>query len=221
MAEACVLLLDTATPTLMAGLAIDGELRATIREESTSQRYHSAVLAARLQALLQQAGVSPHDLTALAVNIGPGRFTGLRTGLATARVMGQFLPVSCYAVTAFDLLLASEPFGTPVAMALDALQGRAYTAIRADTGAWVQPPALVSLDAWAPTLSANARVLASASLMPRFEGRSNAQSVESRALFTPGAMLALLAHGATPVTWEALLPLYLQAPSITPGKAAR
>ncbi|MBK8190879.1 MAG: tRNA (adenosine(37)-N6)-threonylcarbamoyltransferase complex dimerization subunit type 1 TsaB [Vampirovibrionales bacterium] len=220
MAEMRALLLDTAGATLMAAIAVNGEILARLCEESPSQRYHSAALAAKLRTMLESLALTPQDLTALAVHIGPGSFTGLRTGLTTARVMGQFLPLTCYAFTAFDLLRAAQPpDDAPLGIALDALQGRAYAAICDASGAWRQPPALVTLDAWRDSLPAGARALISASLASAWDDstgeRRRMQPIESLGLFTPQLMMDLVTRGAPSTPWGELLPLYLQSPNIT------
>ena len=49
---------------------------------------HGEQLAPLIEQALRQAGVVRQDLTALAVGVGPGPFTGLRVGLVTARTLG-------------------------------------------------------------------------------------------------------------------------------------
>jgi tRNA threonylcarbamoyl adenosine modification protein YeaZ len=142
-----ILYLDTASPRLMLGLSVNGDL--VERPDLTCQpcdshRYHSVLMTPGIQALLQHAGLAPKDVTALAVNVGPGSFTGIRTGVITARTMAQFLHVPVFAFNTFELLAyrhlhhASPPLpvgeSPSLAIYLDALRGRSYhAALRFDT----------------------------------------------------------------------------------------
>lgn len=59
-----------------------------------------------VHSLFQKAGWKPRDLDAIAVDVGPGRFTGLRIGVAIARTLGQSLEKPVVEVTSLEALAA-------------------------------------------------------------------------------------------------------------------
>src|SRR4051794_26756927 len=65
---------------------------------------HAEQLAPLLERALSDAGVVRQDLTAIAVGVGPGPFTGLRVGLVTARTLGYVLDIPVYGVCSLDAL---------------------------------------------------------------------------------------------------------------------
>jgi tRNA threonylcarbamoyladenosine biosynthesis protein TsaB len=84
-----ILAFDTATDVATSALVDDGEV--------LGERVSRAVtLLEDVDALLRQAGARTGNLDGLAVGIGPGSFTGVRIGLATARglALGLDLPVA-------------------------------------------------------------------------------------------------------------------------------
>ncbi len=218
-----VLYLDTTTEVLMAGIGVDGAMRARIRLESTSQRYHSAVLIPTLKGLVAEAGLQMSDLTAMAVNQGPGSFTGVRTGISTARTMGQFLNIPVYLINHFELraysALAQGASG-PVTVVLDALRGRLYAASLDFTPQgphYPMPPALVSQESWQPP--ATGTLLVTPSLGEAFDARM--PRVFDSDWFSPETMQALSSRYADYYarSWPEVKPLYLQEPNITLRKA--
>ncbi len=67
-------------------------------------RRHAEVLMPAVQHLCEQAGLRPHDLAAVAVDVGPGLFTGLRVGLATARALALALGAPAVGVSSLEAL---------------------------------------------------------------------------------------------------------------------
>jgi tRNA threonylcarbamoyladenosine biosynthesis protein TsaB len=102
-----ILAFDTATEIAASALVADGEV--------LGERVSRAVtLLEDVDALLRQGGAHPRDLEALAVGIGPGSFTGVRVGLATARGLALALDVPVAGVSTLDALAAGAPGATPV-----------------------------------------------------------------------------------------------------------
>ena len=97
-----LLAFDTATPYVSVALH-DGE---DVLVELTSERpmKHGEQLAPLIEQALGQAGIVRQDLTAIAVGVGPGPFTGLRVGLVTARTLGFVLDIPVYGVCSLDVL---------------------------------------------------------------------------------------------------------------------
>ena len=93
---------------------------------------HSAELLPELDRLLTAAGRRYEDIDAICIGVGPGTFTGLRIGIATARGLGQALgvrlrPVSSLA--AIGLALASEGPERLLLAAIDARRGELFCAL--------------------------------------------------------------------------------------------
>jgi tRNA threonylcarbamoyladenosine biosynthesis protein TsaB len=99
--------LDTATAVTTVALVQSGPGAepAVLGERShVDPRRHGEVLPVQIEDVLHAADVTPADLDAVAVGIGPGAFTGLRVGLATAQTLGQALQIPVHGVSTLDVL---------------------------------------------------------------------------------------------------------------------
>lgn len=122
-----VLGLDTATQAGGAALAEDGKLIGEVM--LSSEATHSRRLLKVIEFLLEGAHRTKHDLDGIAVTIGPGYFTGLRIGLATAQGLALGLDVPVAAVSTLRLLAASQNRpGVTVWAVIDARRGLVYAA---------------------------------------------------------------------------------------------
>jgi tRNA threonylcarbamoyladenosine biosynthesis protein TsaB len=102
-----ILAFDTATDVATSALVDDGE----VLGERVSR---AQTLLEDVDALLRQGGGKPGAIDALAVGIGPGSFTGVRVGLATARGLGLALGVPVAGVSTLDALAAGALGSTPI-----------------------------------------------------------------------------------------------------------
>jgi tRNA threonylcarbamoyl adenosine modification protein YeaZ len=210
-----ILYLDTTTSRLLLGLSDHQRMLAEFTAPCESHRYHSAMLIPAIENLLKDAKTNIQDLTALAINWGPGSFTGIRTGITTARTMGQFLKLPIYGFNTFEILTAHEKQNT--AVYLDALRLRSYHAVlrfENQKPLYQQEPVLQTLNAENNQAPPSTRLLISPSLASSFPN-GNALIIEDT--FTPSVMLELIqANGPHfKKTWTDIKPFYLQAPSIT------
>lgn len=82
-----ILAIDTSA-VASAALVTDDAPESVLASFATEDtRSHAEVLAPGIHAMLESAGVSGQDIDALVVGVGPGPFTGLRSGIATARTL--------------------------------------------------------------------------------------------------------------------------------------
>ena len=95
-----LLAIDTATAELVVGV---GERDGTVLSESVqATRAHNELLVPTVEAVLAQAGIAYADLDAVVVGCGPGPFTGLRVGMASASAFAQALGIDAYGVVTHD-----------------------------------------------------------------------------------------------------------------------
>jgi tRNA threonylcarbamoyl adenosine modification protein YeaZ len=140
-----LLAFDTATPAVTVALH-DGQ-RVVAERTTVDAMRHGELLAPSITAVLEQAGLVRQDITAVAVGVGPGPFTGLRVGLMTARTLGVVLQVPVYGVCTLDVL-ATEAVdsGTvhgPFQVATDARRKEVYLASYDEEGRRVSGPEVV------------------------------------------------------------------------------
>jgi tRNA threonylcarbamoyladenosine biosynthesis protein TsaB len=102
-----MLAFDTATDVATSALVDDGEVLA---ERASRAR----TLLEDVDALLRQGGAHSRDLGALVVGTGPGSFTGVRIGLATARGLALALDLRGAGVSTLAALAAGAPGAVPV-----------------------------------------------------------------------------------------------------------
>jgi tRNA threonylcarbamoyl adenosine modification protein YeaZ len=97
-----LLAFDTATPFVSVALHDGDDVVVELRSERPMK--HGEQLAPLIEQALAQAGVVRQDLTAVAVGVGPGPFTGLRVGLVTARTLAYVLDIPVHGVCSLDVL---------------------------------------------------------------------------------------------------------------------
>jgi tRNA threonylcarbamoyladenosine biosynthesis protein TsaB len=146
-----LLAFDTATPYVTVALhdgELEGEQSVLAERRSQERMRHGEQLAPLIQAVLDDAGIVRQDLTAVAVGIGPGPFTGLRVGLVTARTLGFVLDLPVYGVCSLDAIAleaawGSSPVGTDFSVATDARRKEVYLAAYDDQGRRLDGPDVV------------------------------------------------------------------------------
>jgi len=100
-----VLAIDTATEMVSVAIVDGDELLAA--GESASNRRHAEDLTPMIEFVVQRAGLSFGDLDAVAVDVGPGLFTGMRVGIAAAQVLAHVLAVPLVGIDGLEALVAA------------------------------------------------------------------------------------------------------------------
>ncbi len=126
-----ILAIDTATVTASAALWRDGIVLATAAQDSSG---HSSELLPMIDALCRGQGIAPSQLGAVAIGVGPGSFTGLRIGMATAKGVAfagqlELWGVSSLAALALkmaDAVPEAERAATLLVPMLDARRNEVY-----------------------------------------------------------------------------------------------
>ena len=135
-----VLGFDTATPAVSVALH-DGE-RVVAEAFAVDARRHGELLAPMIAGVLADAGAAREDLTAVAVGVGPGPYTGLRVGVVTARVLGSVLGLPVRGVCSLDVIAAEVPPGREFLVATDARRQEVYWARYDAAGRRAEGPAV-------------------------------------------------------------------------------
>jgi len=222
-----ILVLDTATSVAVIALGdANGRLR-TVRAWSAGHRHGEEVLF-RIEALLSDADLVPGDLGAIVVGIGPGAFTGLRVGLATAKTLAHALDIPIVGVsTGGALLAAAAASGATPALAL-LLPAGPSDRVLVEGGATARdgraaPPTARLVPGGAALGLASSTVILAVDL----EGRAEPEALALGELARAGLAASLLEAGAARLArGEAddaarLVPEYVTLPRGAPPGAAR
>ena len=192
-----ILAIDSSIGTSVAVVSPEGEVLASL--QSDDPRAHAELLGVLLTNALEQAGVTPGDITGVAMGIGPGAFTGLRVGMAGAQAFALSRNLPLYPVVSHDAL--GWTVDTDTVVVTDARRGEVAFSmyspsdpLRRVRGPELSTPALVD-DA-----------LGDAAALPRIVGLSIDASVL--------ALVALHALSEGLPLPEAQ-PMYLRAPDVT------
>lgn len=211
------LALDTANDRIAVALA--GEGRETMRAEAIS-RGHAERLFPLIDELLAAAGVEIESVGRIAVNVGPGSFTGIRIAVAAARGLGLALGVPVVGIDALRLIAASldKPADGPVLAAVDARRGEVYAALYGPKGDLLESPFAADAEAVLARVGDRAAVVAgSGAAILAHQAAVSGRRVPPVDTMTATDPLALARLGslADPAVAPPR-PLYLRAPDAKP-----
>ena len=215
---------DTATDDVAAAITRGGETldERLLAAASDGRPRHASVLLPELESLVQQAGGWEH-VERIGVGVGPGSFTGLRIGLATARALGQALdkavvPVGTLATLARGIAERTGAEARARLAVLDARRGQAFAALHGPGGEELWPPLVAAPGELAGRVEALPQApLAAGSGALRFRDELEAAGAQVLPDVEPAhrvsaGHLCVLAEAGTPARPESIEPIYLRPP---------
>ncbi len=212
--RAIVLAIDTATEAVVTGVVSvqDGAVTTLAGRSVDENRRHAEILTSLIREVLDEAEVSGSDLDAVVVGVGPGPFTGLRVGMATAAAYGDALGVPVHGVCSLDAIAADAGQDGESLVVTDARRREVYWA-RYRGSERIDGPDVIApadLDAGEATV-----------ICPeRFADAVGGSAHLQRTAPTAAGLAAVAASvlGSTPVPLE---PLYLRRPDAVELKDQR
>ena len=120
-----LLALETATESVSVALHDGSDVIAF--SEIRSDRQHAEALTPMIQHVCSQARVALRDVGGIAVDVGPGLFTGMRVGIASAKALAQLLDVGVVEVSSVEAVARSVTTECDVvASVIDARRGEVF-----------------------------------------------------------------------------------------------
>jgi tRNA threonylcarbamoyladenosine biosynthesis protein TsaB len=144
-----VLVLETAGRVGQAALAAGSAVVAEARLEEGRRR--ASDLGSAVERLLTDHGWKASELTAVVVGLGPGSYTGLRVGLASAKALAYATGAAFYGVESFAAWAVAAPAEVrELSVVADALKGTLFRRDYRSAGTWepTAPLGVVSVDDW-------------------------------------------------------------------------
>ena len=198
-----------------SGVGPDDDLDVQSLEVATERR-HAEELGPLLVELLAAAGRSVGELGWLAVDVGPGRFTGLRVGLATVRGLAFALDIPVVGLTSLEILAAGAPGPGPVTAVIDARRREVFQQVFVDGApagpARVGPAADLAAEARGQILGDGFDRYAEAYLRVDRRGGGHRPLVPLSDRHPRAADLLALAAGRSPRPGTEIAPVYLRDP---------
>jgi tRNA threonylcarbamoyladenosine biosynthesis protein TsaB len=219
-----ILGLDTATPaTVVAVLPAAGEPVELRHEPGPGERPgHAAQLLPLARRALEAVGATFADVRRIGVGVGPGTFTGLRIGVATARALAQATGAEVAGISTLEALAVEAGDDRAVLAVLDARRGEAYAAAYRDGERLLAPVAVAPEGLAALADPRHAPWLAVGDGAVRFRDRLEPAAevpADASALHAVSALaVCRLAREARPVDRDALLPEYVRLPDAVPRR---
>jgi tRNA threonylcarbamoyladenosine biosynthesis protein TsaB len=126
-----IVAIETATETVGVAIQAEGGTQAVFT--LGGKRRHVETLAPAMKHLLAQVGFAARQLEVVAVDLGPGLFTGLRVGVAAAKGLAQALGIGVVGLSSLDILTRAAQergHGGYVLAAVDARRGEVFASVR-------------------------------------------------------------------------------------------
>lgn len=213
-----LLVIDTATPATVVGIVTSEGVVERRHDPAEGERPgHVSQVLPLIEDALRETGTDLGALGRIGVGVGPGSFTGLRIGIATARglSLASGLPLSGVSTLA---ALAAASGAADVVAVLDARRGEAFVA-RWQEGREVSPPRAVAPGDLAAVVTGGPLAVGDGAVRFRSELEAAGATVppDGSALHRVSAAgLGLVAGAAPVVARDALVPEYVREPDARP-----
>jgi tRNA threonylcarbamoyladenosine biosynthesis protein TsaB len=220
-----VLILGIDTATAQVSVAVGGHEGVLASTRSVRNRQHAETLVPSIEFTCRQARIELSEISVVAVDLGPGLFTGLRVGVAAAKAMAHALRVPMIGVPSLDLVAFPLRFSPKlIVAAVDARRGELFTAFYRQVPGGIQrltPHHVVTPDDLASELLATAEecvLVGDGAVRYRevFEGLHKVEIIDDGLAHPSASSLVMLAHAQAlreqwVKPWD-LQPLYLRKP---------
>ena len=195
--------LDKTYVTLTDGIKFENKIIL-----SNEKNYHSAYLISTIVEILKAYNLEPKDLDCIAIDIGPGSFTGIRACTTVARMLAQQLDIKAIGVSSLEIL--SKILGENDLVALDARKNKAYVFDGKILGA-------VELEE-VDLIIKGRRLITDNSLLERFSQHALEAISYQQDEYPLGEILAKIAleklEAGEDADWRKVKPLYIQPPPV-------
>ena len=146
---ATFLLIYTATAHASVCMSKDGAVIACL--ETTDQKSHASFIQPAIETLCKQTGIALDSIDAVAISIGPGSYTGLRVGMATAKGIAYALGKPLIGINTLQIIAAAAKHKYPnhdsaICALLDARRMEVFTGIYAHNLEPLTPSTALILD---------------------------------------------------------------------------
>jgi tRNA threonylcarbamoyladenosine biosynthesis protein TsaB len=229
-----MLVLGIESATAQVGCAIGGHEGVLASAHSSRAKRHAEILTPQIDFVRRQARVELREIGVVAVDLGPGLFTGLRVGIASAMAIAHALTVPMIGVASLDLLAFPVRFTSKlIVAAIDARRGELFHAFYRPVPGGVQRVSeyeVSSPDDLASEILAHSEdclVVGDGALRYHevFDGLRKVELADFGFAYPNAASLVQLAHAQAlreqwVKPWE-ITPLYLRKPDIDINWATR
>jgi len=220
-----MLILGIDTATAQVSVAVGGHEGVLASTQSVRGKQHAETLTPSIEFVCKQARIELTEISVVAVDLGPGLFTGLRVGVAAAKAMAYALRVPMIGVPSLDLVAFPVRYSPKlIVAAVDARRGELFTAFYRQVPGGIQrlsPHHVVSPDDLASELLATAEeclLVGDGAVRYRevFDGLHKVEIAEEGLAHPAASSLVMLAHAQAlreqwVKPWD-LQPLYLRKP---------
>jgi tRNA threonylcarbamoyladenosine biosynthesis protein TsaB len=147
---ATFLLIYTATAHASVCLSKNGAVMAS--QETTDQKSHASFIQPAIETLCKQTGISLNNIDAISISIGPGSYTGLRVGMATAKGIAFAMGKPLIGINTLQIMAAAAKHKHPgnnkaICALLDARRMEVFTGIYSHNLEPITPSTALILDA--------------------------------------------------------------------------
>lgn len=118
-----LLAIDTSSGTAVAVL-VDGVVVSEFYEPDTMQ--HAEQIGLQIRKVLDAANQKSSDVSAVAIGVGPGPFTGLRVGIAAAKMFAEGVGAAIFGVGSLDAIAFSKDLTEPTLVLTDARRSEVF-----------------------------------------------------------------------------------------------